>query len=260
MTGIYSKYSRKLAALLFIAALLSPGLCTTTYAKKSGTDQGKPLNVLFIVSDDLRPNLGCFGDKQAVTPNSDRLAEAGVLFNHAYAGKGLIPVVRIPSPDPYRACMALDGGAKGIVAPYIETINEVQQLRGAIKLRPLKGRKLSDYLDGKRELEPELDAVLIGPHDLSCNLGVPEQYDHPKFKAAVEDIITRARKACIGAGIHVFYGDSVKHELEWIEKGANLILHSGDIVRFAQIIQYDILMLRDAAGINKDKSSVSVNI
>jgi staphyloferrin B biosynthesis citrate synthase len=214
---------------------------------------------------------------------------------HAYAGKGIIPVVRIPSPDPYQACMTLDAGAKGIVAPYIETTNEVQQLRGAIKHRPLKGKKLSDFLEGKGELEPELmeyieknnedhifiiniesqagidnldeilkvpglDAVLIGPHDLSCNLGVPEQYEHPKFKSAVEDIFTRARKAGVGAGIHVFYGDSVKHELEWAEKGANLILHSGDINRFAQIIHDDIIKLRNAAGAEKKKSSVSVNI
>jgi hypothetical protein len=28
---------------------------------------------------------------------------------------------------------------------------------------------------------PGLDAVLIGPHDLSCSLGVPERYDHPEF-------------------------------------------------------------------------------
>jgi len=214
---------------------------------------------------------------------------------HAYAGKGIVPVVRIPSPDPYQACMTLDAGAKGIVAPYIETVSEVQQLRGAIKHRPIKGKKLSDYLDGKKALEPELmeylekgnedhifiinvesqeaidnldeilkvpglDAVLIGPHDLSCNLGVPEQYDHPTFKSAVEDIITRARKAGIGAGIHVFYNDSVKHELEWASKGANLILHSGDINRFAQSMHDDILKLRNAAGNKEGKSSVSVNI
>ena len=30
---------------------------------------------------------------------------------HSYAGKGLAPIVRIPSPDPYQACMVLDGGA-----------------------------------------------------------------------------------------------------------------------------------------------------
>ena len=48
---------------------------------------------------------------------------------HGYMGKGLVPVVRIPSPDPYQACMALDGGAKGLVAPYIESVDEVRLLR-----------------------------------------------------------------------------------------------------------------------------------
>ena len=44
----------------------------------------KPRNVLFIAVDDLRPMLGCYGDKTAVTPNIDRLAKQGMVFNHAY--------------------------------------------------------------------------------------------------------------------------------------------------------------------------------
>jgi 4-hydroxy-2-oxoheptanedioate aldolase len=214
---------------------------------------------------------------------------------HAYAGKGITPIVRIPSPDPYKACMTLDGGASGIVAPYIETVKEVRQLHGAVKCRPIKGKKLEDFLEGQREFEPELleylekhnednllivniesraaldnldeiikvpglDAVLIGPHDLSCNLGIPEQYDHPRFKSAVGDIITRARNAGIGAGIHVFYNDAVQNHLEWAKKGANLILHSGDINRFAQAMNQDIEQLRNAIGSEQAKSSVKVNI
>ncbi len=41
-------------------------------------------NVLFIAVDDLRPSIGCYGDKHAVTPNIDRLAKRGVQFNRAY--------------------------------------------------------------------------------------------------------------------------------------------------------------------------------
>ena len=42
------------------------------------------LNVLFIAIDDLRPNLACYGDEAAITPNFDRLAAQGTLFNRAY--------------------------------------------------------------------------------------------------------------------------------------------------------------------------------
>ena len=45
---------------------------------------GERPNVLFIAVDDLRPSIGCYGDKHAVTPNIDRLADSGVLFRNAY--------------------------------------------------------------------------------------------------------------------------------------------------------------------------------
>lgn len=41
-------------------------------------------NVLFIIIDDLRPALGCYGDEIAHAPNIDRLANRGVVFQHAY--------------------------------------------------------------------------------------------------------------------------------------------------------------------------------
>lgn len=45
----------------------------------------RPMNVLFIVVDDLRPELGCYGVKEVISPNIDRLAEKGMLCRHAYA-------------------------------------------------------------------------------------------------------------------------------------------------------------------------------
>ena len=41
-------------------------------------------NVLYITVDDLRPALGCYGDKTALTPNIDKLASKGVVFQSAY--------------------------------------------------------------------------------------------------------------------------------------------------------------------------------
>lgn len=43
-----------------------------------------PPNVLFLVSDDLRPELGCYGNSVIKSPNIDRLAQRGLVFNRAY--------------------------------------------------------------------------------------------------------------------------------------------------------------------------------
>jgi 2-keto-3-deoxy-L-rhamnonate aldolase RhmA len=198
-----------------------------------------------------------------------------------YRAMNLAPVVRIPSPDPYQASMALDGGACGILAPYIETAEQVKALRAAVKFRPLKGQKLQDIIDGKELPEPlmsdylkaynednlllvnieskpaldaldeilavpQLDAVVIGPHDLSCSLGVPEQYRHPLFTEAVQLIIRKARAAGVAAGIHYFFG--VDQEIAWAKEGMNLLIHASDMTAFAANMSREIHMIKAALG------------
>ena len=46
-------------------------------------------NVLLICVDDLKPQLGCYGDSMARTPNVDRLARGGVLFERAFANQAV---------------------------------------------------------------------------------------------------------------------------------------------------------------------------
>ena len=68
-----------------------------------------------------------------------------------YNAQGLVPIVRIPKPDPFKACMVLDGGARGIIAPYIESEEQVRVLVGATKMRPLKGKRLERILNIEKE-------------------------------------------------------------------------------------------------------------
>ncbi len=70
----------------FISTSLNVGVAAFTTAllpNLSARAQGK-YNVLFIIVDDLRPLLGCYGHTKMHTPNIDKLAQRGTIFNRAY--------------------------------------------------------------------------------------------------------------------------------------------------------------------------------
>lgn len=214
-----------------------------------------------------------FIDTEHIPQNRETLA----WMCQCYRALDVMPLVRISSADPHEANQVLDSGAGGVVVPYVEATAQVLELIGAVKYRPLKGflledlvfdgasvePKLKEYLEVRNrgssliiniesrpaldQLEsllafPELDGVLVGPHDLSCSLGVPEEYDHPEFLKAVRKIFELARRAGKGAGIH-FWGGLDKEKL-WIEEGANYLIHSTDVLLVEEVLRRDLAGLR----------------
>jgi 2-keto-3-deoxy-L-rhamnonate aldolase RhmA len=198
-----------------------------------------------------------------------------------YRALDLAPIVRVTGPDPYQACVVLDGGASGVIFPYVESVEEVRALRGATKLRNLKGAQLQAILRGEMQPSavmtdyltrfnennvmivniesipaldaldqilavPDVDALLIGPHDLSVNLGVPEQYDSREFKEAVSLVIRKAREKNVGAGLHYTWREDVLRD--WTAQGANLIIHSSDINAVGVTLGAEFRQLREILG------------
>ena len=247
--------------------------------------QGQPAYGTLIVSDSPRwpaqvAQIGLdfvFVDTEHIAIDRKELS----WMCQVYAGLGLPPIVRIPAPDPYAATMALDAGAVGVVAPYVETVEQVRALRGAVKLRPIKGARLEAVLAGRAKFEPELtayqqkhsaenilminiesvpaierldallavedlDAVLIGPHDLSSSLGQPERYDTPEFEAALRTIAHKARARGVGVAIHSWMG--VAYEAALARVGFNIFIHSADIIAMKEKLSAEIRELRAALG------------
>ena len=206
---------------------------------------------------------------------------------------GIAPIVRISYADPNLASMAVDAGAIGIVAPYIENDGQARQLVGAVKYKPLKGHTLNQLIEGKEKASEKLktyldklsqellcianiesvkaienldsilsveglDAVFIGPHDLSVSLGLPEEYDNPLFEAAVKEIIEKTRKKGLSIGIH--FSQSPDRQIKWVNEGANIILHSFDIALFTQKLIKDMHVIRQGVGDDTLKSINNENI
>ncbi len=67
-------------SLKFIILFLVFTVVTATKPSKNS----EKLNFLFIIADDLNCALGAYGDSLAITPNIDKLAQQGVIFNNAH--------------------------------------------------------------------------------------------------------------------------------------------------------------------------------
>ena len=201
-----------------------------------------------------------------------------------YAAKGVSPIVRIPAPVPHYAARALDEGAQGIVAPYVETVEEVKALVGAVKYRPIKGEKLKGFLSGATQpseklaaffdrfnrhnfliigiesypayerLEelitiPGVDGVFVGPHDLTCSMDIPEEYEHPEFRRVLEDIIVRCERTGVGVGVHMSQlSTSLEGYLELIQKGMNYVLFGSDVGVLMKGMGDGLRTFREAMG------------
>ena len=60
-----------------------------SYSNAGSKKVNEKKNILLIIVDDLRTELGCYGKQNVITPNIDNLAAEGILFSHAYCQKSI---------------------------------------------------------------------------------------------------------------------------------------------------------------------------
>lgn len=169
-----------------------------------------------------------------------------------------VPVVRVPWLEPSFLMKALDAGAYGVICPMVNTAEDARKLvaythyapRGCRSFGPVRALLYggADYpqqanntivtfamietatalgnLDDILSV-PGLDAIYIGPSDLSLALGCTPTFDDldPKAAEAVEHILARAKAHGIVAGIH---NGTTQAALKRIAKGFQFVTIGSD--------------------------------
>ena len=182
-------------------------------------------------------------------------------------GDSIPCVVRIPALDEIQSAKTLDAGAAGLLAPQIHTAEQAERLIKWGRYYPEGfrglgfgraqgyGLKVGEYLETANEdivlsVQAEsaeavknieaivkvegLDAVLVGPYDLSASMGLPGQINHPDVKTAIQ----RVADVCKGAGMPVgIFGLTAEAVQPYIDLGFRFIVAGVDTV-----------MLGNAAG------------
>ena len=174
---------------------------------------------------------------------------------------GTLPLVRLAQGHPKDCKQALDAGAGGVIVPMVKTATQLKEVRDACRWPPtgvrgvgfsranLFGKHFEAYFEEAQApllvamiehgcavecleeiLEVEgLDAILIGPYDLSASLSCTAQFDNPIFIATMDRIRTLCRYANIPCGVHVVMPDA--HALQQrIQEGYRFIAYSIDAV------------------------------
>jgi 4-hydroxy-2-oxoheptanedioate aldolase len=203
----------------------------------------------------------------------DELGDYLTMFNTT----DVVPIVRIPIPDSHYVTTAMDAGAQGILAPYCETVEQVKEVVGAAKWRPLKGEAVDRVMDSGEHVSDAtrsyledrnknsiaiigiesvaavnnlgnildvqgIDGIFIGPNDLSISLGVPDQYNRPEYRDTVKHVID----VCAERGIAVLvHHQTPELSTYWISQGARFILHGTDRRALAEGFRSDFSHLRD---------------
>ncbi len=156
------------------------------------------------------------------------------LFRALELGETL-PFARLAKGDPKDCKQALDAGAAGVIIPMVEHASRLMELRDATRWPPagsrgvgfsranLFGKNFHEYAKEAQSpflvamienataiddlasiLEVDgLDAILVGPYDLSASLGNVGEFDSDAFGAAMQRIRALAAKHEIACGVHV---------------------------------------------------------
>jgi 4-hydroxy-2-oxoheptanedioate aldolase len=203
-------------------------------------------------------------------------ADAFAMLQAVAAGPAT-PMVRVPSNEPGVIGRVLDAGALAVVIPLVNTPEDAAAAVAACRYPPLGTRSMGpvgagtrhgpDYygianehvacipmIETRQAVEqadeilavPGIDAIYVGPADLSISYGLPPRNDNPgdPFDAALTRVLAACQRAGVIPGIHADPGLAGKRAAA----GFRMISVGYDLGNIMNGLRRDLSISRDAIG------------
>lgn len=181
-----------------------------------------------------------------------------------------VPIVRVPENDTLWIRRCLDAGAKGVIVPLVNTVEQAEKAVRSAKYPPEGVRGFGycranqygsefdsyiksanqdivvilqiEHIDAIHNLEKILtvkgvDAVFIGPLDLSGSMGITGEFDNIQFKTTLEKFLILSKVYNIPAGLHIITPDN-NNIKEAITKGFQFMALGLDTVFLKNSAKY----------------------
>jgi len=183
-------------------------------------------------------------------------------------GSGIVPMARVADLDLAPLSRVLDLGAMGIMVPRVETRAQMERIVAELKYPPQGKRGVAlglahdlykpggaPYLSQANEdtmvivivetvkafenLEeivsvPGLDVAWVGHYDLTASMGIPAQFDHPRFLEAMDKLLEVCAKYKVAPGFLPATAADAKH---WAKKGFRALSLGSDVGVFKDAVR-----------------------
>ena len=185
-----------------------------------------------------------------------------------------------PATEYHFVARVLDMGAAGIMNPMVESRGQAERLVEAAKYPPVGRRGAAfgvahdDYTGGDVEEKiasaneetliiaqiesaagiehvdeiasvPGIDVLWIGHFDLTNSLGIPAQFEHPRFREAVQAVLDASAKHGKVAG---FMPTSVDEGRGLLDRGFRILAYGGDLWLYQSALRTGVDALKGHAG------------
>jgi len=183
-------------------------------------------------------------------------------------GSSIVPLARVPDVNFSPLSRVLDLGARGVMVPRVETWQQAEDIVSQLRYAPVGRRGVALgvahdlyraggpeffaqaneetlvilLLETEKAFEnleeivsvPGVDVAWMGHYDLTVSMGIPAQFSHPRFLAAMDALVAACRRHNVAPG---FLPPTPESALHWIDKGFRILSLGSDIGVFQDAVR-----------------------